>query len=159
MRKILIVFLILTIGISSVIGYGSTESAQGTDNAPIIGIAWRADVDSEFITNVIDTIEAINGTWVLLEQVVSEDVVYAEEKVATECLNEIGYLSAESAALIKQNSYTHSNAEAVMQGIDAVIFTGGEDISPPLSTPTKPTGTALRTNGITIPRATSATTY
>ena len=34
---------------------------------PVVGIAWRADTDSEFFTNICRAVEAAGGTWVLLD--------------------------------------------------------------------------------------------
>ena len=102
------------------------------ERALTVGIAWRADEESEFLTNVTNTLDAMNCEWVLLDQVVCDGVSYNNGVVADEALNENGYLDAASAKTVKECSDADCNAADIMDGIDAVIFTGGEDIAPTL---------------------------
>jgi putative glutamine amidotransferase len=105
----------------------------GKDNARTIGIAWRADLDSEFYTNMVRAIEDAGAKPVLLSQSVSEDLSYdGNKKLQSSCVDSNGILKVEYAAKIRANSYTHSNAKTVVGSLDTVIFTGGEDISPSL---------------------------
>jgi putative glutamine amidotransferase len=69
---------------------------------------------------------------VLLGQVRSTDLRYSEGKIDAAHLDENEILLLDDAANIKLYTHSHSNAEEVMQNIDAVVFTGGEDISPTL---------------------------
>jgi putative glutamine amidotransferase len=98
-----------------------------------IGIAWRADLDSEFYTNMCRAIKDAGGNPVLLKQGISTDVVYdSANKLGSDCVDENGILKVDYATKIRTNGYTHSNAKEVVGKIDTVVFTGGEDISPSL---------------------------
>jgi putative glutamine amidotransferase len=98
-----------------------------------IGIAWRADLDSEFYTNMVKAIKNAGATPVLLKQGISSDVTYdSAQKLDSACVDENGILKVDYATKIRANSYTHSNAKDVVGSLDTVVFTGGEDISPSL---------------------------
>ncbi len=99
--------------------------------APVIGIAWTDDLDTEFYTNVYKAVIEAGGQPVLLEQVESADLPYFEGRL-TKGVDDTGALSDESGKLIRINSWLDSNTEYVVDGVDAVIFTGGSDISPSL---------------------------
>ena len=96
---------------------------------PVIGIAWRADTDSEFFTNICRAIEEAGGTWILLEQVKSADLSYDEEGELTEGVDELGMLDSAAAKSVRCNTWYGSNAPEVLEMVSLVIFTGGEDIS------------------------------
>lgn len=96
---------------------------------PVIGIAWRADLDSEFYTNVVKSIEAAGGSSVLLPQVRSADLPYDENGKLTEGVDETGALTAGAGKLIRCGGYPGSNAAEAAANVSAVVFTGGEDIS------------------------------
>lgn len=116
-------------------GYGVTQVSTGESSASgdiTIGIAWRADPDSEFYTNIAATLDDIGARYVMLNQVVTGDIPYESGNVAAECIDDNDVLKQEYADVIKSNTYNNSNAEKVMDGINAVIFTGGEDIAPTL---------------------------
>ncbi len=116
------VFLI----ISSTACFAQEPSA---DTDPMIGIAWRADTDSEFFTNVCRAIEEAGGQWVLLDQVLSPDLDYDEEGHLTGYKTEVGMLDAEGAKYVRCNTWYGSNAEEAVGDVSMVLFTGGEDIS------------------------------
>ncbi len=99
--------------------------------APVIGIAWTDDLSSEFYTNVYKSIEEAGGQPILLEQVETADLPYFDGRL-TKGVDDTGALSDEAGKLIRVNSWLGSNAEFVIEGVDAVIFTGGSDISPSL---------------------------
>ena len=48
-------------------------------HGPVVGIAWRADTDSEFFTNICRAVEEAGGQWVLLDQVFLPDLHYTED--------------------------------------------------------------------------------
>ena len=56
----------------------------------------------------------------------SDDVLKADY------ISEHDYLESDLAEKVKLYTYKHSNIADVMQNVDAVVFTGGEDISPTL---------------------------
>ena len=98
----------------------------------MVGIAWRADTDSEFFTNICKAMEAAGGTWVMLDQVMSSDLAYDEAGHLTECVTDIGMLDEVGGKYVRLNTWHGSNAEDVIQNVSIVLFTGGEDISPNL---------------------------
>lgn len=106
-------------------GCGSGKGKEIT-----VGISWRADEDSEFLTNITSVLDSMNCKWVLLKQVVCDKLAYNNGVVAGEALNEDGYLDVASVKAVKECHDIDSNVEDIMVGIDAVIFTGGEDIEP-----------------------------
>jgi putative glutamine amidotransferase len=120
-------FLILTVlSLSAVTACGSSSSKT-------IGIAWRADLDSEFYTNVCTAIKEAGGTPVLLGQARSTDVVYGDgTSLQDACVDENGILKQSYATLIRSNAWAHSNVKDIIGSIKTVVFTGGEDISPTL---------------------------
>ena len=97
-----------------------------------IGIAWRADSNSKGYIHVCRAIEAAGGEPVLLDQVVSNEMPYAEGKVSQEAMDENGILLQKYADKIKARDLRKSNVSNVLKGIKAVVFTGGPDISPTL---------------------------
>ena len=109
-----------------------SENTSNNDSDTVVGIAWRADEDSEFYTNVCSAVEEAGGKWVKLEQVESADLSYNDDGKLTEGIAETGALNDESGALIRSNTWHNSNVEDVVKDVDIVIFTGGEDISPTL---------------------------
>lgn len=98
---------------------------------PIVGVAWRSNQDSETFVAVCTAIEAAGGKPVVLDMVMSADLVYDAGKLA-DGTDTDGALTAEAAKMVRCNTWQGSNVEAVMDGITAVVFPGGEDISPSL---------------------------
>lgn len=105
---------------------------------PKIGIAWRADTDSEFLTNVWRAIEQAGGEPILLPQVKAPYLEYEGAKLLPVHVDKNDYLNASSAALIKEKGCSGSNAAEAVKGVRAVVFTGGEDISPTLCKTVEP---------------------
>ena len=97
--------------------------------APVVGIAWRADTDSEFFTNVCRAVEEAGGTWVLLDQVTSADLAYDDAGKLTEGVTALGSLDADAAKYVRLNTWHGSNAAEAVGCASIVLFTGGEDIS------------------------------
>ena len=77
-------------------------------------------------------VEAIGAKPVLLGQVRSTDLNYTDGKIDSAHLDENGILLLDEANDIKLYTHKHSNTTEVIKNIDAVVFTGGEDISPTL---------------------------
>ena len=98
----------------------------------VVGIAWRADTDSEFFTNVCRSIEKAGGTWVMLPQVRSADLTYDKVGHLTSGVTNVGMLDKMSAKSVRLNTWHNSNATDALSDVNIVIFTGGEDISPTL---------------------------
>lgn len=109
---------------------GSTPSADELK----IAIAWRADTGNEFCTNIVEAFAEAGVQVVVLDQVKAPYVQYEGEKVVSACMDSegVGYLSNEYGQMIRNKTYQGSNVAAALEDVDAVIFTGGEDISPTL---------------------------
>ncbi len=102
------------------------------DDQIVIGIAWREGLSGSSYIGTYKAIEAIGAKPVLLGQVRSTDLNYTDGKIDSVHLDENGILLLDEATNIKLYTHKHSNATEIMQDIDAVVFTGGEDISPTL---------------------------
>lgn len=107
------------------------KNAAAIADKPVIGISWSyngQNYDSH--KTIFKTVGAIP---VELDQVTSTAVKYdAEGKIESAYLEESGMLKQEYADKVKEKDLTASNVGAVMQAIDGVFFTGGEDVSPSL---------------------------
>ena len=108
-------------------GCGTTNKNE--NEKPLIGISWRADTDSEFYVNIATSIREAGGIPVLLPQVLHQDLEYDRDNILLNAADEQGALTPEVAELLKNNGYENSNAAEVVADVDAVVFTGGEDIS------------------------------
>ena len=99
-----------------------------------IAIAWRADTDNEFCTNVVEAFREAGVTVTVLPQVKADYLDYDGTAVATADLDAegIGYLSNASGTLGRSQGYAQSNAAEALKNVDGVLFTGGEDIAPSL---------------------------
>ena len=112
----------------------SDDNGQEGNGDLKIAIAWRADVDNEFCTNVANAFAEAGINVVILDQVKASYVQYDGINVSATCIDSegIGYLSGEYGSMVRSKTYQDSNVSEVMKDVDAVIFTGGEDISPTL---------------------------
>ena len=103
----------------------------GAEGLPRVGVAWRSNPQSESFVATCEAIEAAGGEPVLLPKVMSADLTY-EEGMLVDATNADGSLSDAAAKRVRCNTWQGSNAPSVMEGIAAVVFPGGEDISPSL---------------------------
>ena len=111
------------------------NNAADSDNKTVtIAIAWRADTTSEFCTNMVETLKEAGANVVILPQVKAPYVEYNGANVSATCLDAegIGYLSARCAQQTRSTTHRGTNVQEALRGVDGVIFTGGEDISPTL---------------------------
>ena len=76
MKKRLTTLILALLMIVGAWGVCATAEVVPFPEAPVVGIAWRADTDSEFFTNICRAVEEAGGTWVLLDQVTSADLTY-----------------------------------------------------------------------------------
>ena len=113
---------------------GGDAPSDSNEKEVRIAIAWRADADNEFCTNIVEAFREAGVTVTVLPQVKASYLDYSGDAVAATCLDAdgIGYLSEASGALVRSRGYDGSNAAEVLSGVDGVIFTGGEDIAPTL---------------------------
>lgn len=124
--------LALVLALMTVMGLpivGQAENVTALPRGSVIGIAWRADTDSEFFTNVCRAIEEAGGEWVMLDQVMSADLEYDDHGTLTANVDERGALDAVGAKYVRCNTWYGSNAPEAVGNVSMVIFTGGEDIS------------------------------
>ena len=106
-------------------------SCAGTAQRPLVGVAWRSNQESESFVATCKAIEAAGGEPVLLPQVLSADLAYEEGMLIGET-NADGSLSDAAAKLVRCNTWQGSDVPSVLEGLSAVVFPGGEDISPSL---------------------------
>lgn len=100
-----------------------------------IGIAWRSVADSTSYGIVSRAIEEAGGVPVILDQVKEYALEYEGYKLSDDYLDENDVLIQEYANLVKkepQNGFSNCNAAEVVADVDAVVFTGGQDIAPTL---------------------------
>jgi len=100
-----------------------------------IGIAWRSVADSTSYGIVSRAIEEAGGVPVVLDQAKEYALEYEGYKLSDACLDENDVLIQEYADLVKnepKNGFNNCNAAEVVDGVDAVVFTGGQDIAPTL---------------------------
>lgn len=119
-------------GAAVLFGCCECETAKVAPEKVKIGIAWRADQDSEFLTNVKRSIEAAGGEAVILGQVRSTEFAYENGLVTKAIVDANDYIVPAAAGKVKAKGYLKSNAKEVLGDIKAVVFTGGEDVSPTL---------------------------
>ena len=133
LKKTMRVLILLICSITLFFSCSDDEKPLPNDGLKI-AIAWRADSDNEFYTNIVKTFQEAGIQVVMLNQVKAQYIQYDGNKVSSTCIDDegIGYLSGEYGNLVRTNTYYDSNIYDVMQDIDAVVFTGGEDVSPTL---------------------------
>jgi len=120
-------FLTVVLVLCCISGCGTNDK-----DSPRIGIAWRADITANSYIHTVLSIERAGGIPVLLDQVVCDDLSYNEKNILQGETDVVGAVSADAADRIKDGIWKDSNVKKVMKNIDAVVFTGGEDISPSL---------------------------
>lgn len=137
LKKLLITIIAIVISLSSIACGTETQSvsiaettAKETRDAskPVkVGIAWRVDNKPKLYEATSTALGMVGADAVILDQVVDNDLSYAEKQVTEVDSN--GVLTEVAATKVKTNTYKNSNVEQVMSGIEAVVFLGGEDIS------------------------------
>ena len=108
----------------------SKDDQEKTSDEILIGIAWRADSTSA--NNTIRAIKEAGGTPVLLAQVLPNGYVMNGTSLAPEYVDEQGVLLQKYADEVKTLDVSNSNVAQVVGKVKAVVFTGGEDVSPTL---------------------------
>lgn len=118
----------------------SCTTAVRNGREGLVGIAWREDADSEFYTNIARTLEDLGIPYRMVDQAIAYSIPYKDGRVDPSCVDENGILIEEYAEIVKDEAYRNSNAGDALDAYDyrAVIFTGGEDISPTLLKDPKP---------------------
>ncbi|WP_027406825.1 gamma-glutamyl-gamma-aminobutyrate hydrolase family protein [Anaerovibrio sp. RM50] len=106
-------------------------TAEAAGNKPLVGVAWRGDTAESFEA-ACQAIEAAGGTTVVLDQVRSADLEYTADGKIIGCKDENGALTLEGGKLVRCNTWQNSNVQMAIGKIGAVVFPGGQDISPSL---------------------------
>ena len=131
MRKRICALFAALLALAALLGAASAD-VVALPTSPVVGIAWRADTDSEFFTNICRSVEEAGGTWVMLDQVTSPDLAYDDAGRLTAGVAETGALDEPAGKLVRCNTWHGSNAAEAVGSVSIVLFTGGEDISPTL---------------------------
>lgn len=100
---------------------------------PVIGISWKSPKQAKSYEAFKKIITMAGGIPVELDQIKSTDVTYAADGTVDKVYVEpSGMLKQAYADKIRHDGFERTNIQTVMQGIDGVFGTGGEDISPSL---------------------------
>lgn len=110
-----------------VVAMSTTMAAQEVVR---VGLAWQPNPKA--YDRVVRSIELAGGEAVILPQVRPASLEYEDGTLSGKYLDSDGVLLQQWADVIKRDTYRGSNADTVMHGIDAVVFLGGNDISPTL---------------------------
>lgn len=129
MKRYLMVVAVFTLFFGVTSAQAMHTDSRSPNNGPVIGIAWRSDVDNEFCTNVVRAIKEAGGVPVILGQVKSELLTYDSEGNLTTGVDENGALDVSTGRKIRESGWQVSNVADILGNIDTVVFTGGEDIS------------------------------
>ena len=95
-----------------------------------VGLAWQPN--EKAYDRVVRSVELAGGEAVILPQMRYDGFDYDGDVISSKCLDADGVLLQEYADMVKRNTYHGSAIDSLMQGIDAVVFLGGQDISPTL---------------------------
>ena len=106
-------------------------TAEAAGNKPLVGVAWRGDT-SETFEAACKAIEAAGGIPVVLDQVRSADLEYTADGKIIGYKDENGALTLEGGKLVRCNTWQNSNVQMAIGKLGAVVFPGGQDISPSL---------------------------
>ena len=133
MKKQLCILLLLAAGIFCAYAGGS----------PTVGIAWKGGKHSEALLKALDT---VGIHYVFLDQVTADFLSYdavnnddagkasycQRQKLSAGMTNKQGMLKTAQAKKVKKQGWKASNVLQIVEGVDAVLFPGGEDVSPTL---------------------------
>lgn len=101
-------------------------------NTPVIGIAWRSRIQTRSFKWFCRAVREAGAEYVILDQVMSADLTYDENRKLTDAVSETGALTDSAGRMIRKKGWQSSNAEQVVGDIRGILFLGGEDISPSL---------------------------
>ena len=115
---------------------GASASSPASSNAQpadvVVGVAWRPNAESLSYKSTCRALEAAGITYVLLPQVHSADLAYGGDDKLTEGVTDTGALSPAAVKFVRCNTWQESDSAKVLNGVNAVVFPGGEDVSPSL---------------------------
>lgn len=117
-------------GASADASASASAAAQSSD--VVVGVAWRPNAESLSYKSTCRALEAAGIRYVLLPQAHSADLSYGADNKLLAGVADTGALSAEAAKLVRCNTWQESDAAEILEGVNAVVFPGGEDVSPTL---------------------------
>ena len=121
MRYWTLAVILLAVGMSAIAGEG----------VPVrIGIAWQPTEAS--YERAILSIEQAGGEAVILPQIRPAGFEYDDRVLCQKYVDEMGVLKQEYADIVKRETYHGTSIAELLQGVQAVVFLGGGDISPTL---------------------------
>ena len=125
---------ILTIcGASLFTACTNQDNAAGQESQPArIGIAWRCDSTSLTYVSTVRSVREAGAVPVPLPQLKSPVMAYDGDQLLPEYTDSHGILLQEYADKLKADPLAGQDIASLLAGLDAVIFTGGSDISPTL---------------------------
>lgn len=110
----------------------TTPSSTALQNEVVVGLTWRPDADSLSYKATRQALEAAGINYVILQQAHSHDFTYDSNNMLLEGKDEHGALTPEAGKLVRCNTWQESDAAEILEGINAVVFPGGTDVSPSL---------------------------
>lgn len=97
-----------------------------------IGIAWRGDSTAVTYTSTLLSVREADAIPVPLPLFKSPQMEYDGDQLKEQYLDSHGILLQEYADAVKSSPLQGQNLSDILNGLDALIFTGGSDISPTL---------------------------
>ena len=110
----------------------SSCGRQEPDKPVRIGIAWRGDSTAITYTSTLLCVREAGAIPVPLPLVKSPYMEYDGDRLKEQYLDSHGILLQEYADAVKSSPLQGQNLSDILNGLDALIFTGGSDISPTL---------------------------
>lgn len=116
----------IVLAVCVVVSAGAVEG----EKAVRVGIAWQQSADN--FARAIKAVKAAGGVPVILDQIRPCGFDYDGTELQAKYMDENGILLQQYADIVKRETYHGTDIEQMMQGIQAVVFLGGGDISPTL---------------------------
>lgn len=130
MKKKIVPLLLLVFIVSSIAFFACGEKKLKKQQK--IYVAWSNDQNSYSYISTLKTIEAMGAEAIVLDQVLSADLSYDQNKKLINATDDNGILTKEVAKLVKVNTWQNSNVNEVMKDVSCIVFPGGVDICPTL---------------------------
>ncbi len=103
------------------------SEATSAQNIVRVGMAWQPN--EKAYERVAWSIELAAGEAVILPQMRFEGFEYDNDVISSKYLDADDVLLQQYADQVKRYTYHGTDIDSLMQGIDAVVFLGGQDIS------------------------------
>lgn len=102
-------------------------NVASADDIVRVGMAWQPN--EKAYDRVVRSIELAGGEAVILPQMRPVGFKYEDSVLQAKYLDNDGVLLQQYADKVKRDTYHGTAIDSLMQGIDAVVFLGGQDIS------------------------------